>query len=97
MMDENYLPLLCGVGLVVSVVPLSILFYWLNKRGWMTMRLLALLTFLLISSIGVLCWFYLSDKVLLFAMVGLGALAGLSVLSWRFTSPKLVKLLNLKW
>jgi hypothetical protein len=96
-MEQKYLSFLCGAGFLTSVVSLTILFYWLNKKGWLTIRLMALLIFLLISSLGVLFWFYVQDKQILFLMLGLGTLAGLSVLSWKVTNPKLVKLLNLKW
>ena len=96
-MEPSYLPFLFGVGFLISIVLLSMLFYWLIKKGWLTLRLLALVIFLLISMIGVLFWFYVQDKQILYAMLGLGVLSGLSVLSWPVISPRLVKLLNLKW
>ena len=96
-MDQSYLPFFCGAGLLFSIIPLSAILYWVNKKGWLTLRLIALLIFLLISSIGVMIWIYERNKELSLVMLGLGNLAGLSVLSWRFISPKLVKLFNLKW
>jgi hypothetical protein len=96
-MDQSYLPFLCGAGLIFSIIPGSMLFYWISKRGWLTLRLIALLIFLLISSIGGMIWVYERNKVLSLSMLGLGILAGFSVLSWPVISPKLVKLLNLKW
>lgn len=96
-MEQSYLSFLCGTSLLISIVPGSMLFYWLNKKGWMTLRLIASLIFLMISAIGVLFWFYERNKEMLLAMLGLGILAGLSVLSWPVISLRLVKLLNLKW
>jgi hypothetical protein len=96
-MEPSYIPFLCGAGLVISIVPLSILLYWVSKKGWFTLRLIAFVVFLLISSIGVLFWFYERNKEMLFLMLGLGVLAGLVVLSLRIISPKLVRLFNLKW
>ncbi|HET6595786.1 MAG TPA: hypothetical protein VFG81_09195 [Anaerolineales bacterium] len=96
-MEQNYFPILCGAGFL-AVMSLTTVFYWLNKKGWLTISLIALFMFLSISAIGVLFWFYVEkDKQILFLILGLGALAGLSVLSWKVTNRKLVKLLNLKW
>lgn len=96
-MEQSYIPFLCGAVLLISIIPLSTLLYWASKKGWFTLRLIAFLVFLLISSIGVMFWFYESDKQMLFIMLGLGVLAGLVVLSLRIISPKLVKLFNLRW
>lgn len=96
-MQSNYLPILCGAGLVILVVPLSILAMWLTKKGWMSVRLIAISVFLTISPIGIGFWFFMKDGSLALAMLGLALLASLSVLSMPVTNPSLMKLLKLKW
>lgn len=96
-MQSNYIPFLCAAGLVISIIPLSMLAYWLTKKGWMSVRLIALALFLMISSIGIVLWFFARDERILFLMLGLAILGGLSVLSWPITNPSLMKLLKIKW
>jgi hypothetical protein len=96
-MESSLVPLLCGVGILLSIIPGSILFYWINKKGWLTLRLLALLAVLMFSTLAVIFWIYEANKILLFGTLGLGILAGLTMLTLNITSPRLVKLLNLKW
>ena len=96
-MESSLVPLLCGVGILLSIIPGSILFYWINKKGWLTLRLLALLAFFMFSTLAAIFWIYEANKILLFGTLGLGILAGLTMLTLNITSPRLVKLLNLKW
>jgi hypothetical protein len=96
-MQTNYLPFICGAGLIISIIPLSIVMFWLTKKGWMSLRLLAVLVTVGIAAVGIVFWFFTQDNQILWLMVGLGVLAGLSVLSMRITNPSLMKLLKIKW
>ena len=96
-MPTNYLPFLCGAGLIISIIPLSMMIFWLIRKGWMSLRLIAVFVTIGIAAVGIVFWFFTQDNQILWLMVGLGVLAGLSVLSIKITNPSLMKLLKIKW
>ena len=96
-MESNYLSFLCGPGLIISILPLSILFFLLIKKGWLSLRLIALLIFVLVTAVGIVFWFITKDDDILLLMLGVAVLGSLIVLSMRITSPELMKLLKIKW
>ena len=90
-MPTNYLPFLCGAGLIISIIPLSMMIFWLIRKGWMSLRLIAVFVAIGIAAVGIVFWFFTQDNQILWLMVGLGVLAGLSVLSIKITNPSLNK------
>ena len=96
-MEPNYLSFLCGPGLLFSILPLSILFFVLIKKGWLSLRLIALFIFVLVTTVGIVFWFITKDEEILLLILGVAVLGSLIVLSMRITNPELMKLLKIKW
>jgi hypothetical protein len=82
---------------LVHGVILMLFWTWAARRGRTSLRLLALCFGLLALSFGgVLWWLTRSAEILTGTVIG-SVLISLGTLSWRFTSPKLLRKLNIKW
>jgi hypothetical protein len=82
---------------IVMAIPFTAFWLWASKKGWASVRLLALWSGIFILSIGVILWLQLRENWLLIGTLICAAIASLMVLTWPITAPQIVKSMKLKW
>lgn len=82
---------------ITLAIPFTLLWFWIIKKGWASVRILALWCGLLIISVGAILWLQVRETWLIISTLVCGLLAGLMVLTWPVTAPQIIKRLNLKW
>jgi hypothetical protein len=92
---EVFLTLL-SISMVVAI-PFTVFWLWAAKKGWASVRLLALWSGILVLSIGLILWIQVRENWLLIGSLFCAVVASLMVLTWPITAPQIVKSMKLKW
>lgn len=82
---------------IVMAVPFTVFWLWASKKGWASVRLLALWSGIFILSIGLILWLQIRENWLLIGTLICAVVAGVMVLTWPITAPRIVKSMKLKW
>jgi hypothetical protein len=84
-------------GLLFLIIPISLFSYWIRMKGWLSVRLIAFLMFLLSSGIGTGFWWFSDIHEIFIISIVIGIIGSLIILSIPRTNPSLMKILRLKW
>lgn len=82
---------------IVLAIPFTVFWLWAVKKGWASVRLLALWSGVLIFSVGFILWLQVRETWLLIGALVFAIVSSLMVLTWPITAPKITKMLKLKW
>jgi len=81
----------------IHAVLFILLWSWAIRKGKTSLRLLALIFGMLTLSFGTILWLVVQEKEILTGTVIAAIIVSLGVLSWRITSPRLLRRMNIKW
>src|SRR5690349_10224193 len=97
-MESALMPCICAAGLILLGYPVGFLFwYWIIRKGWLSVRLFALCLTLTLLFVGLSLWIATGDKIIFWFTVVLILASNLVILTMPRTNPSLMKLLRMKW
>jgi hypothetical protein len=96
-MDSTSLLIICAGTLIVMIIPVSVVAYFIIKRGWLSIRLLAIVIFSLFTIVGLGFWLLTGTKQIFTILFLMAIIGSLIILVLPRTNPSLLKLLNIKW
>jgi hypothetical protein len=82
---------------LITILPSALLFLWARKKGWATLRLMAVCVMFPQIVLGLIVWLGIKESWIIFIVAILAILNGLSILTLPFTAPKLFKNMKIKW
>jgi membrane-bound acyltransferase YfiQ involved in biofilm formation len=86
-----------ALSLILLLLPLGIFIgFWVyaSKRGWLSVRLLALSTMLYLSATAVVLWLGVREDWILRLGLGLSVASGIGLLLWPIIAPETTKKLE---
>ena len=92
----NLFLLILGYGVALAV-PFTLLWLWIVRRGWASVRMLALWCGLFTFVAGGMLWLQVRETWLLTGTLICALIASLMVLTWPVTAPRIIRILKLKW
>jgi hypothetical protein len=94
MLLDLFVTLLCVTS--IPGVFLAMAWYLATKKGWNTVRLLALGITILLIGISFIFWILTKDNVILIGGILLSIAQGVIVLNWPTLSPEIMNRLRLR-
>jgi hypothetical protein len=88
--------ILLGVSITLAI-PFTAFWLWASRRGWASVRLLALCSGIFVLSIGLILWLQIRENWLVIGTLICAVVSSLMVLTWPVTAPQIVKSMKLKW